>query len=107
MTHVPRTASLQNVVKEQQRRVSTVEAELKAKDTAHGGLQAKLEEMQVLLSDMYWLHAASNTQDGSHNDCFLLTSPAVVEQAGSLTVAALAALCSHVSGQVARVCNLD
>lgn len=38
---------VQSVVKEQQRRVSTLEAELKAKDTAHGGLQAKLEDLQV------------------------------------------------------------
>lgn len=37
----------QSVVKEQQRRVSTLEAELKAKDTAHSGLQAKLEDLQV------------------------------------------------------------
>lgn len=37
----------QSVVKEQQRRVSSLESELKAKDTAHGGLQAKLEDLQV------------------------------------------------------------
>lgn len=38
---------LQSVVKEQQRRVSALETELKAKDSAHGSLQTKLEELQV------------------------------------------------------------
>ena len=38
---------MQSVVKEQQRRVSALEAELKSKDTEYGGLQAKLVELQV------------------------------------------------------------
>ena len=48
LIHVPHEHSVtQSVVKEQQRRVSTLEAELKTKDSAHGGLQAKLEDLQV------------------------------------------------------------
>lgn len=38
---------MQSVVKEQQKRVSALEAELKAKDSEYGGLQAKLVELQV------------------------------------------------------------
>lgn len=38
---------MQNVLKEQQRRVSALEAELKAKDTKYDGLQAKIVEVQV------------------------------------------------------------
>lgn len=38
---------LQSVVKEQQRRVSALETELKAKDSTHGTLQTKIEELQV------------------------------------------------------------
>jgi len=51
------TCLLQSVVKEQQRRVSALETELKAKDSAHGTLQTKLEELQVL--QPYWHHACT------------------------------------------------
>lgn len=39
--------ALQNVITQQQKRVSALETELKAKDSEHGTLRTKLEQLQV------------------------------------------------------------
>lgn len=38
---------LQNVIQQQQNRVSTLETEIKSKDTEHSTLRTKLEQLQV------------------------------------------------------------
>lgn len=43
--------------------MSALEAELKAKDGAYGGLQAKLEELQVMLPCLHALSGAYSVVD--------------------------------------------
>ncbi len=53
------TQLVQSVVKEQQRRVSALETEVKAKDNAHGTLQTKLEELQASMLLLHKLHQST------------------------------------------------